>query len=544
MLELLRGREVEPEAQARWLEPKLSHLRKPAQMAGFGPALELLSHAIDKGWRVGIFGDYDVDGVTTTTILSTFLECLGVEVSCRVANRDAGYGFTVAAAQAFADAGCQLVLTGDCGTSDHDALSLLESRGVPVVVIDHHQVPEQMPPASALLNPHQPACEFPFKGLCSAGVAFYLCAALRTARAKKGDRNLPDPRAWLDLVALGTVCDMVPLVDENRVLTRHGLHLLQARRRPGVRALLERARVGADVPLDEGHLGFTLGPRLNAPGRFASAEPSLSLLRARSDAEAQAFAAEVEMFNMRRREAQARVEQEALALLAADPKIDARSGIVVAHEGWVAGVVGIAANGIVDRYQRPTLVVAIDPDTGEARGSARSFGDIDVHAALMACDPLLRRAGGHKAAAGVSLDAAKVPDLVEAFDAAVADQVREGATLGGGAEVHDGELPLVELDRDFMAALEPLRPFGVGFEAPRYLCSEARVTSTRVVGQKHLKLSLSQEGRTIDAMLFGGAAYEVERGDTVGALFSPQLNTFRGRTSVELRLERLWRAGD
>jgi single-stranded-DNA-specific exonuclease len=176
-----------------------------------------------------------------------------------------------------------------------------------VVVLDHHQVPEEMPPAAALLNPHQDGCEFPFKGLCSAGVAFYICAALRTRLGQRGRQNLPDPRAWLDLVALGTVCDMVPLVEENRVLTSHGLALLQQRRRPGIRALLDKARVGPGEHLDETHLGFTIGPRLNAPGRLSSAEPSLSLLRARSDAEASAMAAEVEMFNTRRKELQRRI---------------------------------------------------------------------------------------------------------------------------------------------------------------------------------------------------------------------------------------------
>jgi hypothetical protein len=168
-----------------------------------------------------------------------------------------------------------MVLTGDCGTSDHDALGWLKGHGIPTIVIDHHQVPEQMPPAAALLNPHQIGCGFPFKGLCSAGVAFYLCAALRSALARESADALPDPRGWLDLVALGTVCDMVPLVAENRILVRHGLQVVGQRRRPGVRALLEYAGVGVDEAIDEGHLGFRLGPRINAPGRLGPAEPSL-----------------------------------------------------------------------------------------------------------------------------------------------------------------------------------------------------------------------------------------------------------------------------
>ena len=205
-------------------------------MAGFEPAIDLLSSALRNGWRVGVFGDYDVDGVTTATILTTFLERLGLDVVSTVATRDGGYGFSVAAAKELAGAGVKMVITGDCGTSDHESLGWLQSRGIPTVVIDHHQVPDVMPPAAALINPWQPGCEFPFKGLCSAGVAFYLAAALRSHLRRQGVENLPDPRAWLDLVALGTVCDMVPLRAENRILVRHGLSVLDERRRPGLRA--------------------------------------------------------------------------------------------------------------------------------------------------------------------------------------------------------------------------------------------------------------------------------------------------------------------
>ncbi|HLT39139.1 MAG TPA: DHH family phosphoesterase, partial [Enhygromyxa sp.] len=374
VVELLIGRGIEaPEDQRRFLDPRLRDLSVPTRMAGYAEAVELLAHARRKRWRVGMFGDYDVDGVTTTTILTTFLECLGIEIVAKVATREGGYGFGVEPARALHEAGVDLVLTGDCGTSDHEALDWLRQRDVPTVVIDHHQVPESMPPAAALLNPHQRGCEFPFKGLCSAGVGFYLAAGVRSAIAAaepSARSNLPDPRAWLDLVALGTVCDMMPLLGDNRILVRAGLEVMSQRRRPGVRELLRRAAVGGEAAIDEGHLGFALGPRLNAPGRLGSAEPSLELLRARSAAEAEPLAAKVEMFNARRRSLQDRIVEQALELLAADPKTPRRSGIVVARESWAPGIVGIAAAGIVERFGRPTLVIGIDPNSGEARGSA------------------------------------------------------------------------------------------------------------------------------------------------------------------------------
>ncbi|HEY8379039.1 MAG TPA: single-stranded-DNA-specific exonuclease RecJ, partial [Nannocystis sp.] len=458
----------DPTAQQRLLRPRLADLRAPTGMAGFDAALELLQTAQQKRLRIGVFGDYDVDGVTTTAILTTYLEALGMDVVARAATREGGYGLQVADARALREAGAQIVLTGDCGTSDHEALAWLESQGIPCAVIDHHQVPERMPPARALLNPHQPGCAFPFKGLCSAGVAFYLCAALRTSLSKRVATPLPDPRAWLDLVALGTICDMVPLVDENRILVRHGLGVVATRRRPGLRALLEFAGVGEDDPIDESHVGFRLGPRLNAPGRLGPAEPALMLLRARSSAEARAMAERVEHFNLHRREHQEAIVAEALSILAADPRTPQRHGIVVAGERWLHGIVGIAAAGVVAHYHRPALVLAIDRARDEARGSARTAGEIDVLAALRACAPHLRRFGGHRAAAGVSVDPAEIPALVEAFDAAVAAQIRE-RQLGEPAIEHDGELPFEAIDDALLTDLERLAPYGVGFAPPRFL---------------------------------------------------------------------------
>ncbi|NVB41472.1 single-stranded-DNA-specific exonuclease RecJ [Pseudenhygromyxa sp. WMMC2535] len=545
VVELLVGREIEDlEAQRRFLSPRLGELTRPDSMAGYEAAVDLLTTARQRRWRVGVFGDYDVDGVTTTTILTTFLERLGVEIVAKVASREGGYGFGLEPAKALHEAGVDLVLTGDCGTSDHEALEWLRARDVPTVVIDHHQVPETMPPATALINPHQSGCDFPFKGLCSAGVGFYLAAGVRTALAKaepSARENLPDPRAWLDLVALGTVCDMMPLVEDNRILVRHGLELMGQRRRPGVRELLRRARVEEGVSVDEGTLGFVMGPRINAPGRLGSAEPSLELLRARSPTEAEPLAARVEMFNSQRRSLQDKIVGEALALLAADPKSPRRSGLVVAREAWAPGIVGIAASGIVERYRRPTLVIGVDAGSGEARGSARSAAGVDVRAALAECGDLLRRFGGHKAAAGVSLDPANLPALVERFDRACAEQLGEEAGRDPIDE-HDGELALEDIDLEYIAAIESLGPFGVGFPRPRYLCAGAKVVSTRIIKDRHLALVLAQGKARRDAIAFRQAGLPIARGDEIGLLFTPERNTFRGYDRVQLIVQRAWRA--
>lgn len=538
-VDLLIGRGViDLEAQQKWIDPKLAHLRPPDEMAGFDEALELLLWALGGRVRVGVFGDYDVDGVTTATVLTTYLEGLGVEVVARVATRAAGYGFGVADARALLEAGAKLVVLGDCGTSDEEALEWLRAHGISSVVIDHHQVPETTPPADALINPHQPGSGFPFRGMCSAGVAFYLCAALRTRVARTMSRTPPDPRGWLDLVALATVCDMVPLVEENHVLVRRGLDRMQARERPGLRALLHRAGVDVDERVDEEHLAFQLGPRLNAPGRLGEAEPSLALLRARSAGEAMALAEGVETLNQRRKVAQARVVAEAHALVEADAKHGRRTGLVVAHEGWPAGVVGIAAADLVERHGRPAVVLAIDPETGEARGSARTRGGIDVYQALRSCETLLTRCGGHPQAAGLTMPAENVEALAEAFDRAIASQGRDAAQ--SDTMLVDGTPDLANVDDALLHAIEKVGPFGVDFAEPLYLCEQAVVENARVLKGSHLSLALRQGNATREAIAFRQADAGVERGDQVGFVYRPRFNTFRGCRRIQLDVKRVW----
>jgi single-stranded-DNA-specific exonuclease len=541
LVQMLAAREVgELDLQQRYLRPALADLRPPDAMAGFEAALDLLCTARAKRWRVGVFGDYDVDGVTTAAILTTYLEAIGIEVVARVAHRETGYGLGVEDARALVDAGVDLVVTGDVGTSDLEALEWLRGRKIPTVVIDHHQVPEVPPPADAFINPHQAGCGFPFKGLCSAGVAFYLCAALRTRLQRAGVAKPPDPRAWLDLVAVATICDMMPLRDENRVLVRKGLSMLEQRGRPGFRAMLELAGVERGGPVGEEQVAFKLGPRLNAPGRLGSAEPALQLLRARTHAEARPLAERVEMLNARRKRHSEQTVAEAMALLAADPKLEQRAALVVAHEGWVPGVVGIAAAGLVDHFDRPALVLAIDADAGVARGSVRSTGGVDVRSALGKCADLLQRYGGHREAAGVTMSARHVDALVEAFDAAVGEQCE--APRGPSVEVVDDALPLGRVEPALVRALGTLAPYGVGFEPPRFLGQGLRVDGVRVLKERHLKLVLQDEHARHEAIAFGQARQAIAPGDRVDCIYWPVLDSFRGKTRLQLQIERLWKA--
>ncbi|MCB9565261.1 MAG: DHH family phosphoesterase, partial [Kofleriaceae bacterium] len=398
----LAGRGVgEPDDARRYLEPRLGGLRRPEGLAGFHDAVERVVRAVVTGERVGVFGDYDVDGVTTAALFTSFLGAVGVAVEARVARRDAGYGFGEADAAHFAATGCQLVITGDCGTSDLVAVAAARAAGMDVVVVDHHTVPpaDTPHPANVLVNPFRADSTFPFRGLASVGLAFYLVAAVRTRLDEQGwfegarAASRPDVRELLDLVALGTVADLVPLRGENRILARFGIERLASGPRPGVAALLRSAGVDPMRPIDERTVAWKLAPRLNAPGRLGDADPSLRLLLAPAD-QADRWATALEEANASRRELQDRVLEEALGMLDGH---EPGPAIVVAGRGWPAGVVGIVAAKLVDLYRRPSFVVAIDPDTGVGRGSARTAGGVDLYRALAACAPRMVRFGGHAA---------------------------------------------------------------------------------------------------------------------------------------------------
>ncbi len=540
----LAGRGVgQPEDAQRYLEPRLGALRPPAGLAGFTTAVERLAQAVHRGERVGIFGDYDVDGVTTAALLTSFLAALGVDVVTRVARRDAGYGFGEADAGHFVAQGCGLIITGDCGTSDHVAVGAARAAGVDVVVVDHHTVPAagEAHPATALVNPLRHDSTFPFRGLASVGLAFYLVAALRTHLDEKGffaRRGIarPDVRELLDLVALGTIADLVPLRGENRILARFGIERLASAPRPGVAALLRVSQVDPGQPINERTIAWKLAPRLNAPGRLGDADPALRLLLA-TPAEAEARAAALDEANTARRGVQDRVLEEALAAI--ERGGEPGPAIGVAGRGWAPGVVGIVAAKLVDLYRRPAFVVAVDAETGTGRGSARSAGGVDLYQAMAACAPRLIRFGGHAAAAGLTVDEGQVGALRDELCAAVAAQLA-GRPLQVDEGGCDAEVRLDEVDEHLAAELNALAPFGQGNGAPLLLARGLRVRASRRVGDgSHLKLELEDGGQSLGAIGFGLGELDPGVGARIDVGFTPAVSTWRGAQRVELELKAL-----
>jgi single-stranded-DNA-specific exonuclease len=521
----------EPDGIARFLNPRLGGLRPPDGMADLDRAIDRLGRAIRDRETVGVFGDYDVDGVTTAAVLTLGLRALGAAIVPRVASRSSGYGLPVDAVDRFAADGCRLIVTGDCGTSDIPALTRARASGVDVVVIDHHQVPSGERIAHALINPHQPEDRFPFKGLASCGIAFYLIASLRSRLRC----TTFDPRDLLDLVALGTIADMVPLVAENRILVCAGLRALAARRRPGVRALMELSQLSSPI-IAADDVSFRLTPRLNAAGRLGDAQLALDLLLARDDAEAAGLAARIDDVNRERQRIQERVWIEALA--AAGAWSDAPA-IVVGGEGWHHGVVGIIAARLVDKFARPVVVVGFDGSDG--RGSARTVPGLNLHDTLSLCSDHLTRYGGHAGAAGVSLG----PGQMDGFRTAFLGEVER--SLGGGARQSlvvrvDGVVDLAEIDLGLAEEMDRLAPFGVGNAEPMLAIRGLTTTETRIVGQNHLQISLTHNGFRGEAIAFNMADQDPGRGVEIDLIAIADLDTFRGTRRARLRVKHLARS--
>jgi single-stranded-DNA-specific exonuclease len=519
----------------RFLEPRLADLRKPDGIADLDRALVRLIAAIRRGERVGVFGDYDVDGVTTAAILTLALRALGADVVPRVASRSSGYGLSPADAARFADGGCQVVVTGDCGTSDHEAIALCQDRGVDVVVIDHHQVPEGPTRAHALINPHRADDRFPFKGLASCGVAFYLAAALRSRLRAEGHAAAEtfDPRHLLDLVAMGTLADLVPLVDENRILVAAGMRELAQRRRPGLQALMELCELGSEPPTTT-DVSFRITPRLNAAGRLGEAQLALDLLLAPDEATGRQLAQTLDDVNRERQRIQELVWQEAQKEAEG---CAGQAAVVVGAEGWHHGVVGIIAAKLVERYRRPAVVVGFKD--GQGRGSARTVDGFNLYTALHACREQLTVFGGHAAAAGMSLTIDRLPAFRAAFAAAAAAHFSPGRETPA-VEV-DAEVELHELDLPQAEELGRLAPFGAANAEPLLAIPGLVARATRVVGAKHLQLTLSRGAAVGDAIAFGMADRDPGEGSAVDVIGIAEVDSYRGYRRTRLRVRHLLR---
>ena len=525
---------ADPAAARAFLRPRLDQLHDPYRLLDMRVAVERILRAIDGGETILVHGDYDVDGICAAVLYTRVLRRLGARVEAFVPHRVAdGYDLGAAGIRRAVELGATLVLTGDCGVVAHEAVAAAATAGIDVVVTDHHTPEGELPAATALVNPHRPGDEYPEKTLCGTGVAFKVCQALAAAR------GLEPEWLWyqLDLVALATVADLVPLTGENRVLVRYGLKVLRQSRNAGVRALVRSAGLTQHAgDLVAGHVSHILGPRINAAGRVGDAFDGVRLLLADDDIEAGRLAEGMEARNRERRDVDREMLAQALALLEQDYDPARDWAVVLAAEGWHPGVIGIVASRVVERIHRPTVLIALNGGP-HARGSARSIPGFHLFDALASCAPLLVRFGGHRYAAGLDIAPERIPELRAAMNAR-AHAMLTPEDLVPHLEI-DLELPLAEANAELHRLLRHFGPFGAGNPAPLLAVRGARVIGRpRIVGEGHLKLELAQAGTRLPAIGFrmGDRLPALAGVDHVDVAFQLQENTWNDRTVLQARL--------
>ena len=517
----------------RFLGGRLAELPDPFLMQGMEEAVARLVRALEQQEAITVHGDYDVDGITGTALLVEGLRQMGGIVDYHIPLRlKDGYGLSAAALKQAAAGGARVCVSVDCGISATNEARLAAELGLDLIVTDHHQPPEQLPQAVAILNPHQPDCSFPGKGLAGVGVAFFLLVALRQRLRERGGfaaRPEPDLRELLDLVALGTIADVVPLKDVNRTLVKAGLGVLERNSRPGVAGLRD---VAAVREVTCGAVGFRLAPRLNAAGRLEDAGKGVELLLEPDPARARTLAVLLDGFNRERQEIEHRTLEQAVERLAGEAQ-EART-IVLADERWHPGVIGIVASRLVERYHRPTVLIALDGE-GKGKGSARSIGGFHLYQALERCRRHLDGFGGHAFAAGLSLAAAAVPSVAASFEDVAAEMLDAEELIP--KSFYDGELLVEELALEPVEELARLAPFGAGNAEPIFLFQGVRSQQLRVVGEDHLRMTVRQGGYSTPAIAFGMAGRIEMFEKEVDLLATPAVNVWNGTVTVQLRIK-------
>ena len=519
----------------RFLFPALSDLPDPFSMKDMEKAIGRISRAIREKERITLFGDYDVDGTTATALLLLFLKRAGARVDFYLPHRQKeGYGLSIEAIKKIHAQGTKLMITADCGITNAEEIRWAMENELDVIVTDHHEVPEFLPPALAVLNPKQKNCPYPFKELAGVGVAFNLVIALRSALRREGffsEREVPNLKEYLDLVALGTVSDVVPLIGVNRILAKFGLMQLTLSARPGIVALKGVSGIG-EMPVDTTGINFRFAPRINAAGRLGDAEEVVRLFVSKDETEAREIAAHLNDLNSLRQRIEEKILAEArdmIDALAADQK---RKSFVLASHDWHPGVIGIVASRLAEEYNRPTILIALKENLG--KGSGRSIDPFSLYQGLKACRSWVEKFGGHEQAAGLVIRQECIPSFSQAFEEVVARNLTEEDFIPCLAL--DGLAKLEQMNESFLSELESLAPFGTGNPEPILGLEDLAVLDSRRVGNGHLRLRI-KEGRFIrEAIGFRMASWHPLSREHMNMAFSPQISTYQGRRTLQLKI--------
>ncbi len=518
----------------RFLQPSLSDLHDPWVLKDLPEAVERITRAVRRGERILVVGDYDVDGVTATFTLVNSLKKLGGSVGYHIPNRlSEGYGLNMRTVEEAARKGVQLIVTVDCGTSSVDQISAAASKNIDVVVTDHHALQPRRPDAVALVNPRREDCPYPFKALAGVGVVVKLVQGLiESMGAAEPDEFV---REHLDVVALGTIADVVPLTGENRIFAKLGIEELRSSSRPGIRALRLASRL-TDKRLEASDISFVLAPRINAAGKLGNPESAVRLLMSSDDREAAAIAESLEEDNTLRRRLNGEVLEDALEMLQCEGA-DPMAAQVLSSPDWHPGVIGIVAARLVEKSGMPAALISIDGDVG--RGSSRAGGKLDLCEILEDCKSSLMSYGGHRYAAGFSIKTSEIPEFRERFREAVDVRVK-GRDMTATLSI-DGFVKLEECTASFVKLLDEASPFGLGNPEPVMAIRGVHLVAPPTpFGKNHLRMMVARGEYSSECVGFnmGGLLEELTaRGESLDLACSPSLNTWRGTTRIQLKLK-------
>ena len=538
---ILVGRGITDQAVAeKFLDSQLSSMSDPSLLRGMRRACERIERALRKGEKIIAWGDYDADGITSLALLVRFFRQIPFPIETEIPRRiEDGYGLQDHSVRELAQRGAKLIITVDNGISSVDEVVLANRLGVDVIVVDHHEIGDSLPDAAAIINPKHPECKFPHDNPAAVGLTFLLLAGLRRHLVSCGllaREPMPNLKELLDIVAIGTIADMVPLDGINRLFVQHGLPILSRSIRPGILALKEASGMGVDGDVDSYDVGFKLAPQINAGGRIGDAKAGVELLATDDLAKARTYARQLYKRNQARKIIQGRVLHQALEMLESDPNWRDSPAIIIAGDDWHEGVIGLVASRLVEQTNKPSIVISVsEGEMGKA--SCRSIPALNMHDALSGQERFLERFGGHTAAAGFSIRRENIEEFKESFLEYVAGRLTKDDYLP--RLLTDGECPLSMLDYGFLDQLERLAPFGIGNPSPLFVARGVEVARVRILKDKHLKLGLNGKERIFDAIAFGMGGVPIKRGDSLDIAYSPEYNKFRGTKTMQLKIKDL-----
>ncbi|MGV8080479.1 MAG: single-stranded-DNA-specific exonuclease RecJ [Syntrophales bacterium] len=535
--QILTSRDIlEVEDAKRFLSPSLADLHNPYLMKDMRKGVDRLIKALRNREKIVVYGDYDADGITSVVLILSFLHRIDPTVTYHIPDRiGEGYSLNRSAIDRFKSQGINLIVTVDCGISDIDEVDYAKSLGIDTIILDHHEVPPALPNAAAAINPHRADCPFPFKDLAAVGIAFNFLIALRGILREEGfwdSKTYPNLRQYLDLVALGTIGDISPLIDENRILVKIGLDLITEGRRTGIRALKEICGIDSQM-VDSTKASYNLIPRINAAGRIASPREAVDLLLTEDMEKARLLARQLDVYNRRRQDIEREILGEILKEI--EGGIDPRStrSLVFASSRWHPGVIGIVASRLVDRYYRPAILISLKDGIG--KGSGRSIADFDIYRGLQRCNSLLLSFGGHRFAAGISIREEHIPDFRNLLESIIQEETQASDMVS--QTLIDAECSLQDITHNLLSQIETLAPYGASNPEPILCVRNVNVVSPSIVGNNHLRMRINGSGIHCNSIWFSKGHYlETIRGIPVDIAFTPQINTWNGLSDIQLKM--------